>query len=206
VLRDGQSQQHGSLQLDTSTLSAAGSLLKISCGPQGIAGGLPLSVFADRSVFAPPLRSGSSKSPTALVSLNGPILEQKALQWWESHCGHAADLQTLLVDGAPAEPADFIQGWRDRWGANQVVAPLIGPQGVLLAKELPTRPEDRTKIEPVDFQLHPASRAAVSDAGMRPIGAPLGTMTVPPLRGAPSASSGSKGKQAKPPAPVKPVF
>lgn len=191
----------GAIDLETSTFSATGSFFKVAASPGESTATAPLAVFADRCVFAPPLRSVQQKVSPTLLSYRGPLLSGKQMTWWEDHCAYTLDIATYLRDeAAPAVPQDFINVWQAQWGATHVLDALTGPQGVALQSELPQKSEDRAKLEPTDFTLHPTSRAATHDDGA-PIGAPLAALDVPPLRPPTGAGSG-KGKTTKP-APAK---
>jgi hypothetical protein len=209
-LRGNDPEVGGTIDLETSTISVAGNVLKVQSAPTSAAVSRPLTVFADRCVFAPPLRAGSQKSPPALMSAAGPALEQKQLRWWENHCGYAADVPYFLrEDGNSGGPGERAQLWHSRWGDASVIAPLTGPQGVMLANDLPSRPEERSKLEPANFTLLEASRAATWDGGLRPIGAPLSDLKVPAMGGGapPAASSDKKPtKPTKAPPQAKPGF
>jgi hypothetical protein len=130
------------------------------------------------------------------------VLNQKQVTWWENHCGYAPEITGFLrdeADSAATTRQDLDQAWLKRWGADQIAEPLLGANGVVLQKDLPTKAEDRFKLEPADFQLHPASRAATWDL-KRPIGAAVGKMNLPPLRPVTSPADKKKPAANTPPA------
>jgi hypothetical protein len=192
----------GSIDFETTTLSAASSFLKVAAAALDAPASTPLAIFADRCVFGPPLHSGTPKTEPTLLSYSGPLIESQQLDWHEYRCGYAPDITSFLRnETAPIAPQDFEEVWQKQWDAAQVIEPLTGPQGVVLIKELPQRTEDRAKLEPADFILYPSSRAATWDGGQRPIGAPLAELQFPPIRPA-AGSTPSKSKNTKPAKPV----
>ncbi|HTI50764.1 MAG TPA: hypothetical protein VL475_07430, partial [Planctomycetaceae bacterium] len=212
-LSSAESQVGGAIDLETTTLSAAGSFFRITAAALDIPADAPMTVFVDRCVFGPPVHSGKHPVQPTLVSYTGPLIETRQLDWWENRSGYAPDISSFLrADDAPVEPQDFERQWQNRWDAAQVIEPLTGPQGVVLNHDLPQRPEDRLKLEPADFALYPASRAATWDAGTRAIGASIADLQIPHIRPtadpAPVRSPGKRGKTSKsPPAnPSKPGF
>jgi hypothetical protein len=210
-LRGAGSEIAAAVDFETTTLSAAGSFLKVAAAALDAPVTAPLTVFADRCVFGPPLQSGTQKTEPTLLSYSGSLLDSRQMVWSENHCGYAPDITSFLRDeAAPVKPQDYRGVWLKQWGAAQVIDPLTGPQGVVLAKDLPQRNEDRAKLEPTDFVLYASSRAATWDGGQRPIGAPLAEIKFPPLRAA-TGSTPTKPKTQKPakPAPnknAKPAF
>jgi serine/threonine-protein kinase len=201
-LRSPVSQVGGAIDLETATLSAAGSFFRITPAAVDLPTDQPFTVFADRCVFGPPLRSGKAPVQPALVSSSDALIETRQLDWWENHCGYAPDLGCFLrTNDAPAEPQDFERQWQSRWDRAQVIQPLTGSHGVVLNQDLPQRPEDRLKVEPADFALYPASQASTWDGGTGPIGAPIASLRVPPLYAtgnpAPARPPAPRGKPAK---------
>lgn len=210
-LSGADSQIGGAVDLESSTLSAAGNVFDIAAAELTAPAESPLSIFVDRCVFAPPLRAGPNVHPT-LLAFKGPLLEKQQLAWWENRSGYAPDITSLLREHSEkVQPQDFQRTWVTRWGGPRVLDPLTGPQGVVLLHELPQKAEDRSKLEPEDFTLHSGSKAATWDGGTKPIGAPLASLRVPGLR-APNpsvASPATKGAKQPPkaaPAANKPSF
>jgi hypothetical protein len=184
------------VDMSYSTLSAADCFFRLHGGDLGAASESPLAVIADRCVFAPPLRAGQQKVTPTLLAYAGPVLDQKQFTWSEQRCGYAPEITRFLraeTENATS-PQDFTKVWMNQWGATQILEPLLGVKGVVLQKDLPSKAEDRAKLEATDFQLHSACSAATWD-DKRPIGAYIGTMHVPPLR--PSAVAAEKKKPAK---------
>lgn len=180
-----------------STLSAANRFFQVHGSDLGAPSESPVVLYADRCVFAPPLRAGQQKVTPTLLSYAGPVLDQKQIVWWEKRCGYAPEITRFLrseADSAATPAQDFEKIWVSQWGTGQISEPLLGVKGVVLQKELPTKAEDRAKLEPTDFQLHAACRAATWD-DKRTIGAYIGVMNVPALR--PSAVAAEKKKPAK---------
>jgi len=192
----------GTIDLGYSTLSALDRFFLVRGGNLGAPAKSPLLMYADRCVFAPPLKSGQQKATPVFLSCTGPVLNQKQVTWWENHCGYAPEITGFLrdeSDSAATTRQDFEQVWLKRWGADQIAEPLLGANGVVLQKDLPTKAEDRFKLEPTDFHLHPASRAATWDL-KRPIGAAVGNMNLPPLRPVAAAADKKKPAGKAPPA------
>jgi serine/threonine protein kinase len=205
-MRGADSQIAGVVDIQYSTLSAVDRFIHVAGAELGAPTDSPLTFYSDRCVFAPPLRSGQQRIAPTLLSYSGQALEQKQVAWWENRCGYAADITSFLrADSEPAggTPQNFEQAWVAHWGAEQVVEPLLGVKGVILKADLPTKPEDRSKLEPTDFELHASSRAFTWDGGNQPIGAYASNMKLPPLRAA--ASSPPKTKTPKAPATVTPA-
>ena len=186
-----------------STLSATDCFFQVRGGDLGSPSESPLRLYADRCLFAPPLRNGQQQkvSPT-LLSYAGPVLAQKQLTWWEKRCGYAPEITRYLrseAEKASIASQDFEKVWLNQWGTEHVLEPLLGVNGVVLEKELPTRADERNKLEPGDFQLQSGCRAAIWDA-KRPIGAYLSTMQIPLLKAsAVAAAEKKKPVKAAPP-------
>ncbi len=189
----------GVVDFRNSTLSAADQFFQVRCEDLGRPSSSALAVYADRCVFAPPLRAGQQKVTPTLLTYSGPMLEQKQLQWWEKRCGYAPEITRFLrAESDNASSAQDFEGvWVQQWGSGQVSEALLGVKGVVLQKELPTKTDDRAKLEPTDFVLQSGSRAAAWD-DKRPIGAPVVQMNVPAVR--PSAAAAAEKKK-----PVKAV-
>jgi hypothetical protein len=202
------SQIGGVVDLHQSTLSAVDRLIHVDGAELGSPTSSPLVFFADRCVFAPPLRAAQQRATPTLFSYSGPVLEQKQVTWWGHRCGYAADITTFLrVDSEPPSISqNFEQVWVGQWGPGQVVEPLLGARGVVLTADLPTKAEDRAKLEPADFELHPAAKASTWDGANRPIGASVATMNLPPLRAGASSPAKTKPAKTAPPASSAPGF
>lgn len=199
------SQIGGVVDLNYSTLSAVDRFVHVEGADLGSPTTSPLAIFADRCVFAPPLRGQQRNSPTFL-SYSGQVLEQRQLTWFESRCGYSADITTFLrsnSEPASTVPQNFEQVWTGQWGDGQVVDPLLGIKAVVLKADLPTKPEDRLKLEPSDFQLHTSAKAISWDGTNHAIGAYVARMNLPPFRT--SGASSAKTKATKGPAPTPPV-
>jgi serine/threonine-protein kinase len=178
-----------------STLSAADRFWQVRGGELGVPASAPLTIYADRSVFGPPLRAGAQRANPALLTYSGSVLDRKQLAWWENRCGYAPEITSFLradSDEVRAKSQDFDETWLKFWGRDQVLEPLRGVNGVVLKKDLPTKSDERNKLDPDDFQLLPACRAATWEGGKLPIGAYIGTMQVPPLRAAPTPPAEKK--------------
>jgi serine/threonine protein kinase len=200
------SQIGGVVDLDYSTFSAVDRIVHVEGAELGSPTNSPLAIFADRCVFAPPLRGQQRATPT-LFSYSGHVLEQRQVAWFENRCGYSADIMSFLrPDSDPASVAaqNFEQVWVGQWGGDgQVVEPLVGVKGVVLKAELPTRAEDRQKLGPGDFELHSSSKATAWDGAGQPIGANVAKMKLPRFK-ASGGSSSSKPKATKEPAPPPP--
>jgi hypothetical protein len=194
------SQIAGAVDLETCTLSTCESFLDVQAAQLPAPTNAPLAIFADRCVFAPPLRAGQKSWPT-LLTYRGSLFDTRQLTWRENRCGYSTEIEAFVRGDADAgaDAQDFESSWRSRWPERQMIDPLWGPQGVILREALPQRADERAKLEPDDFLLHPTCQAATWDGGQRAIGAPIDELNIPPLRAA-QAPAG-KGKPVKPPAP-----
>lgn len=198
-IRGKESQIGGVVDLAYSTLSAVDRVIHVDGAELGSPTDAPLVIVADRCVFAPPLRSVQQKASPKYFSYSGPVLEEKQVSWWENRCGYSADItQFLRADSDPATTTaqDFEQVWVAQWGRSQVVEPLLGIKGVVLKGDLPTKLEDRLKLEPADFELHKAAKAGAWDGSDRAIGASVAKMNPPLIRTA-GASPSTKPKTPK---------
>lgn len=185
-----------------STFSAADRVFQVRGADLGGPATLPLALFADRCVFAPPLRSGQQKPTPTLLAYSGPVLEQQQVVWWENHCGYAPEITNFLrsdTEPATVSGQDFDKVWVGQWGKDQVIEPLRGVKGVVLKGDLPTKPDERAKLEPSDFELHAAAKGATWADRKGPIGAYVASMNLPPIRGAEKAPK-PKTKPARAPA------
>jgi eukaryotic-like serine/threonine-protein kinase len=160
------------------TFSAGDAYLRIASSALSGPASAPLDLFSDRCVFGPSLRTGSQKPTPSLLVCAPALIEQRQLRWRENRCGYAPDLvQFVRGDSEPASTSQsFEQQWASLWGADGVVAPLYGPGQVYLKNELPTRSEDRGRIDAESFRLHPSSKASSWDAGSRAIGADVAVL------------------------------
>ncbi len=206
-IREKDPQIGGVVDMSYSTLSATDCFVHVNGAELGSPTDSPLLFVADRCVFAPPLRSGQQRSSPKLFGYAGPVLEEKQVSWWENRCGYSADISHLLVgDSEPPAtgPQDFEKVWVGQWGASQVVEPLLGIKGVVLKGDLPTKLEDRLKLEPANFQLHASAKAMTWDGANQAIGAAVAKMNPPLLRAIGSAASPKTKAPAKKQAPATP--
>jgi serine/threonine protein kinase len=165
-----------------STLSAADRFWLVRGGELSVPASTPLAMYADHCVFGPPLRAGAQKANPAFLTYTGSVFERKQLAWWEYRCGYSPEITSFVradSDEARTKAQDFDDKWLTFWGADHVLEPLRGINGVVLKKDLPIKPDERNKLEAEDFQLLPACRAAIWEGGKLPIGAYIGTMQVP---------------------------
>jgi serine/threonine-protein kinase len=200
------SQIGGVVDLHYSTFSGVNRIVHVEGADLGSPTNSTLSIFADRCVFAPPLRGQQRASPT-LFSYSGQVLEQRQVAWFENRCGYAADITTFLrsdSESAATAPQNFEQVWMAQWGEGQIVEPLLGVKGVILKAELPTRSEDRLKLGPGDFELHSSAKANDWDGTNQPIGANAAKMKLPKFK-ATGGSTSAKSKGSKEPAPPPPT-
>jgi hypothetical protein len=180
-----------------STLSAADRFWQVRGGDLSVPASTPLTVYADHCVFGPPLRPGAQKINPAFLTYAGSVFDRKQLVWWEDRCGYSPEIVNFLRSDADEERAkfqEFDEKWVKVWGADQVLEPLRGNNGVVLKKDLPTKADERNKLEPEDFLLHPACRAATWEGGKLPIGAYIAAMQLPPRW--PAAAPAEKKKAA----------
>ncbi|MFN0052572.1 MAG: protein kinase domain-containing protein [Planctomycetales bacterium] len=188
----------GALDLESTTLSAGGNFLQLAGAELATPTNAPLVVTVSRCVFAPGVRGAGRTGASTLLACADAVLATRQISWWEDHCGYSLDIGTFhRSDATSATAQNFTASWLERWGSAQVVAPLTGPQGVYLRKDLPQKPDERARLEPIDFALHPSSKAATWDGGERSIGAPLANLHIPPIRGPAGASTGTAGTSGK---------
>jgi eukaryotic-like serine/threonine-protein kinase len=131
----------------------------------------PLRLFVERCAIVPPLvfKAGEA-GEAALIRCDGPVFEQKQLEWWGASNGVAKQVVHLLHrEGDSSGPSDKtgVPAWRQVWGRSNDIRMLTGDKGVYLAGELPIKWKD---LRPSSFELHKSSQAAIWDEG-RPIGA-----------------------------------
>ena len=131
----------------------------------------PLRLFVERCAVVPPLvfKAGEAGEAT-LVRCEGPVLEQKQIEWWGASNGVAKQIVHFLHrEGDPSGTSDKtgIAAWRQAWGKSNDVRLLAGDRGVYLAGELPIKWKD---LRPTTFELHKSSQAATWAEG-KPIGA-----------------------------------
>ena len=177
------------LDLERCTLSAGGRIFQFA-GPT-----FPLRAFADRCVYAPPLKVPGATNPPVLLACSAPTLDQKQVHWWEQYCGYAPELTRFVQLGTAdtAKPeangtasSHFQSEWEQRWGQLFVNSPLTSSDGVSVVGRLP----DPRKITPANFVLGPC-QALDWAPYKKPIGADLQTMKLPEGRPLKSSSSGS---------------
>ena len=90
----------------------------------------------------------------------GSTFDQKQVSWWEDHCGYSPEIVAFVqAEKTEASAQKFEEKWIGLWGAEHVLRPLFGAGGVVLKKDLPTKPDERSRIEPEDFELMPGCRA-----------------------------------------------
>ncbi len=154
------------------TFSTGGAAIRVSAaigGDQPV--GSPLRLFVERCAVVPPLvfKAGEAGSAT-LLKCEGPVVEQKQIEWWGSSNGAAKQVVHLLHrDGDPAGISDKtgVAAWRQLWGKSNDLRMLSGDKGIYLAGELPNRWKD---LRPTSFELHKSCQGATWAEG-RPIGA-----------------------------------
>ena len=154
------------------TFSTGGAAIRVSAAigsDQPVS--TPLRLFVERCAVVPPLvfKAGEGSSAT-LVRCEGPVLEQKQIEWWGSSNGVAKQVVHFLQrdgDSTGASDKTGIAEWRQAWGKSNDMRLLVGEKGVYLAGELPIKWKD---LRPNSFELHKSSQAATWAEG-KPIGA-----------------------------------
>ena len=131
----------------------------------------PLRLFVERCAVVPPLvfKAGEA-GEAALVRCEGPVLEQKQIEWWGASNGVAKQVVHFLHnEGDPTGASDKtgVAAWRQAWGKSNDMRLLVGDKGVYLVGELPIKWKD---LRPSSFELHKSSQAATWADG-KPIGA-----------------------------------
>ncbi len=154
------------------TFSTGGAAIRVSAAvgsDQPVSS--PLRLFVERCAVVPPLvfKAGEAGS-AALLRCEGPVLEQKQIEWWGASNGVAKQVVHFLhCDGDSSGTSDKtgLAAWRQLWGKSNDQRMLAGDKGVYLAGELPIKWKD---LRPSSFELHKSSQA-VSWAEGKPIGA-----------------------------------
>lgn len=192
-LEGNDSRIDGVIDLERCTLSATGTFFKFQAGELGAPTSAPLALFADRCVFAPPIKLGSQKAIPTLWSYTGKLLEQQQAVWWEGRCGYAHDIACWLRPGSePPTAQSFDQAWFAQWGPGQISHPLTAVGDVMLRDELPT---DSAKLEPANFELHEKCKAGAWSGDDKPIGVDFTSFTVPEIK---KATAPATKKSTKP--------
>ena len=158
-----------SMDISSSTLTAGREIFRVQ--PASVTGTVatPSQWYVEQSVLGAP---GPWKPIPGVrpVVLRGaaPLLEQRQLAWWGRNNGLAKDVGALLeVDGVePPRTVTTVDEWDAEWGTGHEINLLTGGDGVVLARQVPTRID---QAAPEHFELHPACKGAVWGGG-RPIG------------------------------------
>lgn len=184
-----------SVDLVQSTLSATDSVFQMiaAAGPVS----RPLTCFVENCAFGPPfsLRAGDAESPS-LMTLNGPVLDQKQLAWWGQSNGVSKEIRNYVKFVNPAAPpiADA-EKWAAAWGEGHELRLLAVADGVLPQEPLPTR---RDGLKGSSYALHKASKG-ITWADGRPIGADGKQLDgIGPQKPAPEPASTANSKKATP--------
>jgi hypothetical protein len=188
----GDSANGGTVDVERCTFSAAGHLFRIDGAAAPLDSSTPMQLFADRCVFAPPVKIGERTAGCVMLASPAAILSRRQVRWGESYCGYASEISRFLQSsekpGDTGETLGF-RDWEKKWGPLRVVSPLLGRDGVKLAEALP----DRRKLEPGSFRLQRNCDAMTWAPYGNLIGADVRTMNVPETRPSKSAGSGSSG-------------
>ena len=155
VLSGGMAAEN--LLLHHCTISAAGSVISWETLPESESA----SLFARNTVFAPPWKPSDS---SCLLSIDDRRSIGTNLQWWESGCGYANQITSLLADEQSTETDP--SKWSRLWGPAHVVDALAGPQAILLEQVIPEWKE----LNPQIFLLNSNCMAATWGWHGGPIG------------------------------------
>ncbi|MCY2965028.1 MAG: hypothetical protein NT069_15575, partial [Planctomycetota bacterium] len=198
-MRESDGAMEGVVDLEQSTLSALDTYLKVD-SPTTVRGAVsPLQFYADRCVFGPALKRTGRGQPSTLMAVAGSALAGGQIRWWEISCGYAPDVGCLLRDDTETPVVqDFKEKWVQKWGADNCLSPLVGPQEIVLRDELPAKPGELSDLETSRFALHSNCRAASWDGGASPIGARVDQLHVPSPQVAFTPSGSKKAKPNKP--------
>jgi hypothetical protein len=155
------------LDLRGCTLSAASSFFRVRATPLAPRAAVPLTLFADETLFAPALvRRGGAATTPAIVACDESVLKNQQIAGRTHACGFAASVHRVLR--APAGSSiSFEADWQRAFPADQNLHLLVDPNAVQLAGPLP----DATAIQPTHFRLSPNSEAARWGANATAIGA-----------------------------------
>ncbi len=201
------SQIAGVVDLQQSTFSGGDALFTVAGESRAAPSTAPLTVYVDRCLFAPPLKTGPQKANPTLLVAQGPLLDpaQHQVVWWDHQNAYAEELAGFILhdnEKPPATPQRFADVWVRQWGESQVIGPLFEAGRVMLDHELP----DRGKaVDAADFLVSRRSKALTLGEGGTPVGANPATMNLPDIRRAEKLAPGSKTKPAKPVKPVEPI-
>ena len=142
-----------SVDLRQCTLSATSAFFDVHAAVAGA--DAPLAIFADATVFAPPLEGGATP---VLLADRGEAHKRGRIEWWENGNGYAEEVQPLKLND---------RDWDAVWGLENRLRPLLAPDGARLQENYP----QRTKITPQSFAVRGTSRAATWSSTGGPIGA-----------------------------------
>ncbi|HET6422448.1 MAG TPA: hypothetical protein VFG20_02120, partial [Planctomycetaceae bacterium] len=193
-----------SIDIVQSTLSATDTILHMRAASLSGAATRSVQCFVENCAFGPPfsLRSGDAESPT-LMTLTGPVLEQKQLTWWGQSNGVSKEIRTYVKSLNPAAPPVTDPAkWAALWGEGHDIRLLTQADGVLPQEPLPTR---RDALKGSSYTLHAASKG-ITWADGRPIGADGKQLDgIGPQKPAPDPASTANSKKATatPKTPVK---
>lgn len=203
VMQPGAGAPPAAIDLRHCTLAGTAALFKVQKPAAGDDGTGPvLRLFAEQTVFAPPLEPGTNmKSQPVLFSDPSDLRKSGRIEWWGSSNGYAPEL-TAYVQGAadltPPAGQTFSRDWAGLWGTGHEVRPLTGRDCVKMQNAYP----HRAKITPSDFTLWTHAKAQTWGDGGRPIGAVLES----PSPSDPKSPPEPKKPTPKNPARPTPVF
>jgi hypothetical protein len=127
-------------------------------------------VFAENTVFAPPLQTtGNAGAKAVLIGGLPPTSIADAIDWWEYACAYSNLIGLPNSEGEGVGTRDSLTAWRQVAGRAHIVRSVANANAVVLPRDLPPAKE----LVPSDFRLKNEAEAATwSDTGT-PIGAIL---------------------------------
>jgi hypothetical protein len=189
------------VDLQACTLAAGTEYFHFDAGDAGKAASRP-RVFAENTVFAPPLQTnGNAGAKPLLIGGLPPALIADAIDWWEYACAYSNLIGLPNSEAEGVGTRDPVTGWSRVAGHAHIVRSVGNANAVVLPRDLPPAKE----LVQSDFRLKTEAEAATwSDTGA-PIGAilaaqPTTSSTLTPVPKAKDAS-GRKSPAAKKPTP-----
>ncbi len=156
-----------------------------------------LRVFAENTVFAPPLQTnGKSGDKPALIGGLPPTLIADAVDWWEYACAYSNLIGLPNTERSGGGRNDPLAEWKQIAGRAHIVRSVANANAVLLPRDLPPAKE----LVQSDFRLKTVAEAATwSDTGT-PIGAILAAQPASPPVLTPAAKAKPAGGRKAAPA------
>ena len=192
------------LDLEACTLAAGEEYFHVEAGFGSDAGKKPtrrMRVFAENTVFAPPLQAnGKSEDKPVLFGGLPPTLIAEAVDWWEYACAYSNLIGLPSLERSGGISRDPLAEWKQVAGRAHIVRSVGNANAVLLPRNLPPAKD----LAQGDFRLKTEAEAATwSDVGT-PIGAVLAAQPAAPPVSTPAPKSKPTGGRKAAPAKTVP--